>query len=246
MAIIRRKTAARQLFAYSTVFAIAICLFVFTDMASAWKNICNPGDLYIDSCCNNVSPANCEQSKYCTNWCKDLCSGMGVLATQDRCKVDAGGMTLCKCCCQRTPPSPCDPPYPAQDDSDWTGPAPFDNEICTAGQTSVKIKRTDGKDCMSKSLCPEECQKLGLLAARTECAANIANIPAGTAYTWYEMCCCGTSIPPPPPPCPSPPPPPPPPPPPAPCSCCNTDVNVTISVKSGQSPSPPSSTYGEL
>ncbi|KAI3958264.1 hypothetical protein MKW92_001088 [Papaver armeniacum] len=233
MAIIGRKAAAKQLFAYSTVFAVAICLLVFTDMASAWKNICNPGDLYIDSCCNSVTPANCEESQYCTKWCKDLCSGMGVLATQDRCKVDAGGKTLCKCCCQTTPPSPCDPPYPAQDDSDWTGPAPYDNQICTADQTSTKIKRTDGTDCMSKSLCPEDVQQMSVISLLVLPILGMRCVVVEQAYPH------------PPPPCPSPPPPPPPPAP-CPCSCCNTDVNVTVSIKSGQASSPPSSTYGEL
>ncbi|MCL7021566.1 hypothetical protein MKW94_019629, partial [Papaver nudicaule] len=206
-----------------------------------WNNICNPGDLYIDST-NQVTPASCDNG-YCTNWCKDLCSGMGTLATQDRCHIN-GATTDCKCCCQRTPPSPCDPPYPAPGPSDFEGPAPYDYQICTDAQTLKKVQRTDGKDCMSKSLCEAECSKLGLLVARTECVANSNDVP-GKVYHWYEQCCCGTTVPPPPPPCP------PPPPPPCPCPCCNMDVNITISIKSGQAAlehngSPPASTHVEL
>ncbi|MCL7025382.1 hypothetical protein MKW94_016868 [Papaver nudicaule] len=238
MAITRRKSP-QQLLGSSNVLAVAICLFVSTEMASAWNNICNPGDLYIDSS-NFPTPASCS-TNYCGNWCKDLCSSMGTLATQDRCTIkpdiNKGDITCCKCCCQRTPPSPCDPPYPAPGPSDWEGPAPFDYQICTAAQTLVKVKRTDGKDCISKSLCKDECSKLGLLAARTECVANFYNAPGYGGYNWYEQCCCGTSVPPPPPPCPSPPPPPPPPCP-APACPCNTEVNVTISINSGKASSP--------
>ncbi|KAI3831676.1 hypothetical protein MKW92_017496 [Papaver armeniacum] len=240
MAIIRTK-APHQLFACFTVLAVAICLFVSTEMASAWNNICNPGDLYIDSN-NPTSQPSCDNG-YCTNWCKRICSEMGVLATQDRCNA-VSGSTQCKCCCQTKAQSPCDPPYPTPGPSDFDGPAPYDYNICTSDQTLQKVKRTDGNDCMRTSQCEAECSKIGLLAARKECVANTGD-GAGTNYNWYEQCCCGTTIPPPPPPCP------PPPPPPCPCSCCNTDVNVTISIKSGQasigqSTSPPSLAHAEL
>ncbi|MCL7033777.1 hypothetical protein MKW94_006373 [Papaver nudicaule] len=198
MGISRRKSPLQLL-------AIAICLFACTEIASAWINRCLPGDLFIDST-NLVNPPSCDNG-YCANWCKNLCSGMGTLATQDRCLI-ISGVTCCKCCCQRPLV------YPPQDASDFTGKAPYDNNICTSDQTFLKIKRTDGKDCMSKSLCDAECNKAGLLTKRSECVANSNDVP-GNVYNWYEQCCCGTN-PPPPPSCPSPPPPSPPPPPPSP------------------------------
>ncbi|KAI3958265.1 hypothetical protein MKW92_001089 [Papaver armeniacum] len=176
MGIIRRK-APHQLFACSNVFAIAVCLFVSTEMASAWINKCNPGDLFIDST-NSVSPASCDNG-YCTNWCRDLCSGMGTVATQDRCKIE-GGTTCCKCCCKEPPV------YLPPDESDWGGLAPGDNNNCTSEQTFLTLRRTDGITCKKESI--------------TECVANSNDVP-GKVYNWYEQCCCG---PPPPPPCPTP------------------------------------------
>ncbi|KAI3944216.1 hypothetical protein MKW98_016446 [Papaver atlanticum] len=183
MAVIRRN-APHQLF------AIVICLFVSTEMASAWINKCLPGDLFIDS--NSViSPASCYNG-YCKNWCKNLCLGMGTLATQDRCLIQTGSMvTSCKCCCQRPLV------YPPPDPSDFTGLAPYDNNICTSDQTFIKIRRRNGNDCMSNSLCEAECSSMGLLTKRSECAANSNDVP-GNVYIWYEQCCCGTNPPPPP------------------------------------------------
>ncbi|KAI3902352.1 hypothetical protein MKW92_036464 [Papaver armeniacum] len=220
MGIIRRK-APHQVFACSNIFAIAVCLFVSTEMASAWINKCNPGDLFIDST-NSVSPASCDNG-YCTNWCRDLCSGMGTVATQDRCKIE-GGTTCCKCCCKEPPV------YLPPDDSDWGGLAPGDNNNCTSEQTFLTLRRTDGITCKKESICDAECSKKGLVTQRTECVANSNDVP-GNVYNWYEQCCCG---PPPPPPCPTP------------CPC--PDYNITISIKSGQASccehnaSPPSST----
>ncbi|KAI3831684.1 hypothetical protein MKW92_017504 [Papaver armeniacum] len=203
---ISRGKSPLQLFACSsTVFAIAICLFFSTKMASAWINKCLPGDLFIDS--NQVvSPASCD-SGYCTNWCKNLCSGMGTFASQDRCRITQG-VTSCKCCCKR--PGVYLPP----DDSDWGGLGPGQNNNCSSAQTFLTFRRTDGNDCMRQSICDGECSKLGLLSQRTECVANSNDVP-NNVYIWWEQCCCGTN-PPPPPSCPSPPPPSPPPPPPSP------------------------------
>ncbi|KAI3979418.1 hypothetical protein MKX01_001610 [Papaver californicum] len=204
MTIVRRK-APHQLF------AIAICLFTFTERASSWINKCLPGDLFIDSNIE-VTPASCYNG-YCTNWCKNLCSGMGTLATQDRCLIQTGSeVTSCKCCCQRPLG------YPPPDASDFTGLAPYDNNICSGGQVFIKVKHTDGNECMSKPSCEAECNKIGLLTKRSECVANSNDVP-GNVYIWYEQCCCGTN-PPPPPSCPSltPPFPPPSPPSPAPAA----------------------------
>ncbi|KAI3989274.1 hypothetical protein MKX01_004823 [Papaver californicum] len=218
MEIIRRK-APHQLFNCSTVFAVAICLFVSTEMASAWINKCNPGDLFIDSN-NEVNPASCDNG-YCNNWCRDLCSGMGTVATQVRCRTSSE-ITSCKCCCKEPPVY-----LPPDDSTDWGGLAPGDNNNCTSAQTFLKLSRTDGVTCKRQSICDAECSKIGLVTQRTECVANSNDVP-GNVYDWYEQCCCG------------------PPPPPPPCPC--PDVNITISVKSGHASccentaKPPSST----
>ncbi|KAI3871168.1 hypothetical protein MKW98_015068 [Papaver atlanticum] len=226
MAITKRRSPG--FFSGSSVlFAILGYLFIitFTGTASAWKNICIPGDIYIDS--EFVVKWRAGNCLDCQVWCMELCSDLGTSMVNYRCHFPSYSTVQCKCCCERFPssspePQPSRPPSPLPDPDDFS-PAPYDYNICMPGQTYLKIKRTDGVDCIHKSLCNEKCKEKERLTVRTECVANCSGSPV-RVYEWYEQCCCGNLIPSHPPPSPVPPPPSPPPPPP---------------LQSPQSPPPP-------
>ncbi|KAI3968904.1 hypothetical protein MKW92_034606 [Papaver armeniacum] len=199
------------LFSSSSVFALLAVFFISTEMVSAWKNICAPGDIYVDSeTVVKWRRGNCVD---CQVWCMELCSELGTSMVDYRCHLPSYSTVQCKCCCERsTSSSPIRPPSPPPDPDDFSGPAPYDYDICLPGQTYLKIKRTDGEDCIHKSLCDEKCNEKGRLTVRTECVANCTGSPGRSGppirvYEWYEQCCCENLTPPPPPFSPSPPPP---------------------------------------
>ncbi|XP_026459564.1 uncharacterized protein LOC113360249 [Papaver somniferum] len=209
MAITRKKP--NGFFPNSQMFAMIVCLSVCAEMAimaSAWRNICIPGDVYIDLGSEYRNPV----CKDCTNWCKEQCSNLGTSMVSERCKIN-GNTRRCKCCCKGPTPTPSPSttrsppvaPSPPLDPDDFTGPVPWEYDICMPGQTRRNIKRPNGKDCMNKPVCEEECKKEGRVVARVECVACCGD-------RWYNQCCCGDRIPSPPPPSPPPPPPSPPPP----------------------------------
>ncbi|RZC91604.1 hypothetical protein C5167_027666 [Papaver somniferum] len=215
MAITRRRS--HGFFCSSSVLATLAYLFISTGIVSAWKNICAPGDIYIDSeAVVKWRSGNCLD---CQVWCMELCLDLGTSMVEYRCNLPSYCTVQCKCCCERFPssspePQPSRPPSPPPDPDDFSGPAPYDYDICMSGKTYLKIKRTDGEDCIHKSLCDEECKEIGMLTVRTECVANCTGSPGRSGspvrvYEWYEQCCCENLTPQPPPLYPSPSPPPP-------------------------------------
>ncbi|KAI3983642.1 hypothetical protein MKX01_042478 [Papaver californicum] len=187
MAITKRSTP--RFFSSSSVFAVLAYLFISTVMmASAWKNICVPGDIYIDS--QAVVKRRMAVCIDCTVWCMELCLDLGTSTIDHRCRVPSYSTVQCKCCCERLPhsssppPPPLPLPPPLDPADDFSGPAPYEYDICMPGQTYLKIKRERDGDCVS----------------------NCNGFPV-RVYEWYEQCCCGNFIPSLPPPSPSPPPP---------------------------------------
>ncbi|KAI3892364.1 hypothetical protein MKW92_015283 [Papaver armeniacum] len=210
-------------FTSSSVFAIlTTCLIVIisTDMAAAWKrDMCIPGDVYIDS--QNARPqgTNCT---FCEDWCKEECSDLecsALLYPAVSYGCYLGGDIRCKCCCGKSPSSlPSSPTRTPLPDSEFSGPWPHDINICKPEERYIKIKHKNGRHCVKKPSCEESCNKEGLWSTRSECGAGGRAFP-DPAYEWYEQCCCGKSKPSPPP-SPSPPPPPPPSPPLPPKNIC--------------------------
>ncbi|KAI3843802.1 hypothetical protein MKX03_017999 [Papaver bracteatum] len=237
-------------FSSSSVLAIIICLFAALEMASAWKSICIPGDIYIDSTAHAPIPKGLTCTFY-KNWCDEQCSILGLPPVKYGCRLQND--IRCKCCCGSSPPSPSSPPSqplppPApQSPSEFEGEWPHMYEICTDGQENLIFNHDNGTECVSKPKCEKECRDVGLLMARKECVAGGESYPRPW-YKWYEQCCCKTppppppSPPPPPPPSPPPPPPsppppspPPPPPPPSPSGrTCKSELSIRISP--GQEP----------
>ncbi|RZC52862.1 hypothetical protein C5167_021288 [Papaver somniferum] len=175
------------------VFAIVVSIFVYAEMVSAWKNMCVPGDIYMDLTVNITDP-KCNN---CTTWCKSECSKFELSMVKDTDKCLVKSPTLrCKCCCE-TPSSPEKPPLPpSASEFNVTEPEPYNYEICEGNQTSEKFKHPDGKRCIHKPLCEEYCNEKGLSKARSECVAAAYNT---YRLNWYEQCCCEKLVPPPPP-----------------------------------------------
>ncbi|KAI3949677.1 hypothetical protein MKW92_048750 [Papaver armeniacum] len=235
MAIIRRKDPPHQLFASCTVFALAVFLVLFTDMASAWLSVCSSGDDYIE---RNFHPLPKGSCSYCTDWCKSKCTSIDMFKILTECREVNPKTVDCQCCCTKVAPTGPPPPPTTTPFSpgDW-------GNICTAEQKYILIPREQAKDCPWNPQCETKCKEEGRSSVNSECwGGSINRDKPESKYVWYEECCCGDVLPPPPPPPspslppPSPPPPPPPPPsPPAPgCGCgCGTDINIQISIKSG-------------
>ncbi|KAI3887056.1 hypothetical protein MKX03_025630 [Papaver bracteatum] len=216
MEITRRKSHA--FFANPQMFAMIVmivCLSICAETASAWSNICIPGDVYIGSSKSQPRRPNCRD---CTNWCSGQCSSFRTSMSDHRCSI-MGNVLRCKCCCRiptpspSTPPSPPFAPSPPSNPDDYTGPAVYTQNVCRAGELFLMIRRGNGNDCVNKPVCAGKCKEKGRVTVREECAGNTY----GNVFNWFNKCCCASSPPPsPPPPPPSPPPPSPPPPPPSP------------------------------
>ncbi|KAI3847627.1 hypothetical protein MKW92_018153 [Papaver armeniacum] len=209
-------------FSSSTLlFAVIICLFGSLEMASAWKSICIPGDIYIDSTHKAPLPPgrNCN---FCSDWCDTQCSILGLPQVKYGCRHDHE--LRCRCCCGSSPPSPSSPPSgplppPApQSPSEFHGGWPQEYEICTDGQEYLIFNHDSGTECIQKPKCEQECRAIGLSMARKECVAGGYTFPREW-YRWYEQCCCQ-----------NPSPPPSSPPPPAPCGdTCQLELTIQIS-----------------
>ncbi|KAI3965411.1 hypothetical protein MKX01_042892 [Papaver californicum] len=118
MAIIRRHspgyfTGSNHVFAILT-----IGLLLSTEMAAAWKrDMCIPGDVYIDSQNGHPQGRDCN---FCEKWCRDECSDLDLPAVSYSCRL--GGDVRCKCCCGRSfpsSPSPSSPTLIPLPDSDF-------------------------------------------------------------------------------------------------------------------------------
>ncbi|MCL7032814.1 hypothetical protein MKW94_006804 [Papaver nudicaule] len=222
MQIIRKPS--HGFFTCSSVFTILVCLIVSTERAAAWKSMCKPGDVYIDSTNDRPSGTTCQ---FCENECIEECSDLNLSPISYSCL--ARGDILCKCCFLGvitavipTKSSPSSSPSPPTllplPDSEFSGPWPHDYNICQPNEKYLSKKHRDGMDCVKRSSCEKSCTAEGLWLTRAECVAG-GRAFANPSFQWYEQCCCGKvkpSPPPPspPPPFPSPPPPSPPPPPP--------------------------------
>ncbi|KAI3910140.1 hypothetical protein MKW98_014525 [Papaver atlanticum] len=194
MAAITTKRSPGFFSSYS-IFAIVVSTFVYAEMVSAWKNICVPGDIYMDLTITTIQP----ECSTCTTWCESECSKLELSLVKDTDKCSVKSSTLrCKCCCE-TPSSPEKPPLPPSA-SEFVGTEPYNYEICESNQTSEKFQHPDGKDCIHKPLCEKSCNEKGLPKARSECVAAAHN--SFTKLIWYEQCCCENLAPPPPPPTP--------------------------------------------
>ncbi|KAI3865945.1 hypothetical protein MKX03_036804 [Papaver bracteatum] len=199
MAAITRKRSA-GFFSSFCVVALVVCIVVHAEMVSAWKNICVPGDIYMDSQTTEVSEPVCST---CTTWCISQCSELelSMVTGTDKCSIINASTLNCKCCCE-APPSPSSPEKPPlpPSASECDGPPPYDFNMCVGNQTYQKFQHPDGKDCIHKPLCEQSCNEKGLTRARSECVAAGHNTL--TKLTWYEQCCCEKILPSPPPPTP--------------------------------------------
>ncbi|KAI3994924.1 hypothetical protein MKX01_041333 [Papaver californicum] len=184
----------------SSVFAIIICLFASLEMASAWKSICIPGDIYIDSTGKAPLPPG-RTCTFCSDWCDAQCSILGLPQVKYGCRLDHE--IRCRCCCGSSPPSPFSPPSlplppPApQSPSEFHGRWPQEYEICTDEQEYLIFNHDNGTECIQKPKCEQECRDIGLSMARKECVAGGYTSPREW-YRWYEQCCCQNPSPPPP------------------------------------------------
>ncbi|KAI3892356.1 hypothetical protein MKW92_015275 [Papaver armeniacum] len=224
MEIIRRRSPGFFTSSSSHVFAIlAICVLLSTEMAAAWKrDICIPGDVYIDSRNHPAKGTGCE---FCENWCSKQCLDLELPAVSYGCLVAGDTDIRCKCCCGRSlsssESSSTLPTLLNRPESEFNGGWPHDYNICQSGEDHEKVERVDGRFCIKNPSCEEKCRKKGRWLTRAECVAGGQAVP-NPSYKWYEQCCCGLvkppppPSPPPPPPSPSPPKPPPPPPSPSP------------------------------
>ncbi|XP_026377807.1 uncharacterized protein LOC113272118 [Papaver somniferum] len=109
MAAITKKRSPGFFPSYSTVIAIVVCIFAYAEVVSAWKNICVPGDIYMDS----YTVGGQRACNSCTNWCKSQCSKLelSMVKGTDKCLRNPQNTIRCKCCCEK-PFSPPKPPLP--------------------------------------------------------------------------------------------------------------------------------------
>ncbi|KAI3870610.1 hypothetical protein MKX03_030174 [Papaver bracteatum] len=190
MTAIAKKTSPGFFSSYSSVFAIVLSIFIYAEMVSTWKNMCVPGDIYMDLTINNINDPECSA---CTSWCKSECSKLEL--DTDKCLAKSPTLR-CKCCCE-TPSSPEKPALPpSASEFNVTEPEPYNYDICEGNQTSEKFKHRDGKRCIHNPLCEKNCTEKGLSKARSECVAAAYNT---YKLNWYEQCCCEKVLPPPPP-----------------------------------------------
>ncbi|MCL7023025.1 hypothetical protein MKW94_002186, partial [Papaver nudicaule] len=133
-------------FTCSSVFAIlTICLIVSTERAAAWKrDMCKPGDVYIDSLNDRPSGITCQ---FCENECIEECSDLNLSPISYGCLLV--GSIRCKCCCGKSSPSssPSPPTLLSLPDSEFNGGWPHDYNICQRDEKYLKKKHRDGMDC---------------------------------------------------------------------------------------------------
>ncbi|KAI3920645.1 hypothetical protein MKW92_021006 [Papaver armeniacum] len=221
MEVTRRRSP--EYFFNSSVFATAILCLIALETASAWRrDLCIPGDIYMDSTSTPLPPgASCQ---FCTDWCDEQCLVLGLPQVNYGCLVSTYSIR-CRCCCGRSPPSPSSPPSPAlpppapQSQSEFEGLWPQHYNICLSGQEYRVFYHEDGLDCIQKPVCEEYCNRKNVPMARSECVSGGSAYPE-PRYEWFEQCCCADPSPPP---SPSPPPP-------DPCSkTCLPELSVQIS-----------------
>ncbi|RZC68068.1 hypothetical protein C5167_031323, partial [Papaver somniferum] len=208
MAIIRRRSPGFFTSSSGHVFVLAICVLLSTEMAAAWtRDMCIPGDVYIDS---RSYPAKGTGCGFCETWCSKQCSDLELPAVSYGCFVPGDTDYRCKCCCGRSSSSvSSNSSLPTLltnvTESEFNGGWPQDYNICQAGEDHVWVERFDGRFCTKNPSCEETCRKRKRWLTRAECVAGGSAFP-NPYYKWYEQCCCGVCKPPPPPQPPLPPP----------------------------------------
>ncbi|MCL7041157.1 hypothetical protein MKW94_000858 [Papaver nudicaule] len=195
--------------------ATLICIFAFTEIASAWESICARGDDYIE---RNFMPMPAAKCGACTTWCESKCNSIDLFMIQKECREVGTSIVDCQCCCGKVAPAPGASPTP------WAVPFTGDEynntplNFCPEEAKAILIPREQAKDCPFNPICAAKCKEEGRSSVFSECWGASRDFVEGT-YTWNEQCCCGDLLPPTPP-CDS-------------CGCCPMDINITVSVKSG-------------